>query len=120
MMTERTIATARSVHLNVATGPASGPPLVLLHGVTREWQDYVSLLPALTLRWQVHALDFRGHGKSGRTPGAYRVADYVADAAALLRDLDEPAVVYGHSLGAMVVAAVAGAEPKRGRAVVME
>jgi pimeloyl-ACP methyl ester carboxylesterase len=120
MMTERLISTGAAKSLNVATGPVSGPPLVLLHGVTRRWQDYVSLLPALTSRWHVHALDFRGHGKSERTPGAYRVADYVADAVALLRDLDEPAVVYGHSLGAMVAAAGAAAEPGRVRAVVME
>lgn len=120
MMSERTIPSPAAGRLNVATSPASGSPLVLLHGVTRKWQDFVSLLPGLTLRWRVHALDFRGHGKSGRAPGAYRVADYVADAAALLRDLDEPAVVYGHSLGAMVAAAVAGVEPKLVRAVVME
>jgi pimeloyl-ACP methyl ester carboxylesterase len=119
MMNERTVS-AGDRRLNVATGPASGPPLVLLHGVTRRWQDYVGLLPALAVRWRVHGLDFRGHGKSDRTPGAYRVADYVADAVALVRDLDEPAVVYGHSLGAMVAGAVAAAEPKRVRAVVME
>lgn len=120
MLVERNIP-CDGATLNVATGPASGPPLVLLHGVTRKWQDYVSLLPALTLRWQVHALDFRGHGKSARTPGAYRVTDYVADAMALLRDIGESTVVYGHSLGAMVAAAAAAtAEPGRVRAVVME
>src|SRR5687767_921873 len=111
-MTERTVRSGSAGTLNVSTGPATGPPLVLLHGVTRRWQDYAPLLPTLTLRWHVHALDFRGHGKSDRTAeGAYRVADYVADAAALLRDVGKPSVVYGHSLGAMVAAGVAAAEP---------
>lgn len=120
-MTERTVRSSPAGTLNVSTGPASGPSLILLHGVTRRWQDYAPLLPALTLRWQVHALDFRGHGKSGRaSEGAYRVADYVADAAALLRDVGEPAVVYGHSLGAMVAAGVAAAEPGLVRGAVME
>ncbi len=107
--------------LNFASGPASGPPLLLLHGVTRRWQDFVTLIPALSLRWRVHSLDFRGHGKSGRTPGKYLVKDYVRDAVAFLRHhLKEPAVVYGHSLGAMVAAAAAAEAPQLVRAVVME
>ena len=28
------------------------------------WQDYVTLIPTLAARWQVLALDFRGHGRS--------------------------------------------------------
>src|SRR5437762_336652 len=59
------------VRLNVASGPDSGPPAVLLHGVARRWQDFLPILPALTLRWHVHAIDFRGHGRSGRAAGAY-------------------------------------------------
>src|SRR5438045_742737 len=93
--------------LNTATGPASGPPLVFLHGVTRRWQDFLTLVPALTGRWQVHGLDFRGHGGSGRVPNKYRIIDYVQDAVSVLRTrVAEPAVLYGHSLGALVAAAV--------------
>lgn len=106
--------------LNVAIGPESGPPLVLLHGVTRCWRDYLTILPQLAIRWQVHALDFRGHGRSGRAPG-YRVIDYVADVVALLRDvLTEPAIVLGHSLGGMVATAAAAEAPDRVRALVLE
>jgi pimeloyl-ACP methyl ester carboxylesterase len=107
--------------LHAATGPASGPPLVFLHGVTRRWQDFLTLLPALAGRWQIHALDFRGHGGSGRAPGKYRVVDYVQDAVSLLDAcVSEPAVIYGHSLGALVAAAVAAELPTRVRAVVLE
>lgn len=107
--------------LHFASGPPSGPPLVLLHGVTRRWQEFVTLLPALTLRWRVYALDFRGHGRSGRTPGKYHVVDYIRDAVAFLRQqLKEPAVVYGHSLGAMVAAAAAAEAPALVRGVVLE
>src|SRR5437879_6888019 len=43
--------------------------------------------------WHVYAPDFRGHGKSGRVPGAYKLADYVRDTAAFLAGvLGEPAV----------------------------
>jgi pimeloyl-ACP methyl ester carboxylesterase len=106
--------------LHFAAGPASGPPLVLLHGVQRMWQDYVTFAPLLAARWQVQALDFRGHGRSARG-GSYLVTDYVRDAVAFLTcQVPEPAVVYGHSLGAMVAAAAAAAAPKSVRALVLE
>jgi pimeloyl-ACP methyl ester carboxylesterase len=111
---------AAGVTLNVARGPDAGPPLLLLHGVTRRWQDYVPLAPVFAVRWRVHALDFRGHGKSGRAPGHYRVADHVNDALGLVRQLDEPVVIYGHSLGALVACGVAARAPERVRGVVLE
>jgi pimeloyl-ACP methyl ester carboxylesterase len=106
--------------LRIATGPDAGPPLLLLHGVCRRWQDFLPIIPALTTRWQVHGLDFRGHGGSDWRTGQYRVADYVEDAVAVLHLLPDPAVIYGHSLGALVAAAAAAAEPERVRAVVLE
>ncbi len=119
MFVEEQISTADGT-LNLAVGPQNGPPLVLLHGVARRWQDFVTLMPALAARWQVLALDFRGHGRSSRVP-SYRVVDYVRDALAVLEQRGtDRAVVYGHSLGAMVAAAVASAVPDRVRAVVLE
>jgi pimeloyl-ACP methyl ester carboxylesterase len=111
---------AGEVELNLAVGPDTGPPLVLLHGVTRRWQDYVPLLPGLLPRWQVYALDFRGHGLSGRKPGHYLAFDHARDAIALLRELGTPAVVYGHSLGALVAIVVAAEAPELVRAIVLE
>ncbi len=111
---------AAGVTLHYATGPASGPPLLLLHGVTRRWQDYVPLLPVFSTRWRVHALDFRGHGKSSRAGGRYRVLDHVHDAVRFVEQLDEPVVIYGHSLGALVASGVASQVPERVRGVVLE
>ena len=111
---------AGPVRLNVAAGPDSGPPIVLLHGVTRRWQDFLPVLPALAARWRVVAPDARGHGLSGRAPGAYRVVDYVPDVLALLGGLDGPAIVLGHSLGGLLAAAAAAAAPGRVRALVLE
>ncbi|MGF1579614.1 MAG: alpha/beta fold hydrolase, partial [Gemmataceae bacterium] len=100
--------------LNYAKGPANGPPLILLHGVTRSWQDWVLVLSTLATRWQIYALDFRGHGHSCRTPGQYHVVDYIQDAHALVKECPEPPVVVGHSLGAMVALAVGGEANARG------
>lgn len=110
-----------AVGLHGVIGPETGPPLLLLHGVLRAWRDYAALWPALLPRWQVHAIDHRGHGGSDRVPGRYHVADYVGDAIALVRDhLPPGVVVIGHSLGAHAAAAVAAACPDRVRAVVLE
>jgi pimeloyl-ACP methyl ester carboxylesterase len=109
------------VVLHVASGPPIGPPVVLLHGLTRRWQDWLVVAPYLAPRWQVFALDFRGHGRSGRTPGAYRIADHVPDIVAFVRQrLDEAAILIGHSLGGNVAAAVAAELPGRVRALVLE
>ncbi len=108
-------------HLNLASGPAARAPMLMLHGVGRCWQDYASLIPSLLWRWQIHGLDFRGHGGSQFTPGHYLVRDYVRDAVAVIRGvIAKPLVVYGHSLGAMVAATVAAEVPDLVRAVVLE
>src|SRR5262245_50089317 len=101
-MREETVRVG-GVPLNVARSASGGPPLVLWHGLARRWQDFVPVLPPLAARWTVTAVDHRGHGKSARMPGGYTVPDYVADAVGLLqRGEPTPAVLYGHSLGAIV------------------
>jgi len=106
--------------LRYAEGPAAGPTLLLLHGVTRCWRDWEPLLPALTREWRVIGLDQRGHGGSERAAG-YLVVDYVADAVRFLRDeMTAPLVILGHSLGAMVAAAIAAEVPRLVRGIVLE
>ncbi|MEW4564843.1 alpha/beta hydrolase [Bremerella sp. JC770] len=110
-----------TVTCNVAKAGTHGTPLVMLHGVTRRWQTFLPIIPPLAARWNVLALDFRGHGQSESAACDYRVIDYVADVVQLLRRFaSEPAVIYGHSLGAMVAAAVAAEQPELVKAVVLE
>ena len=121
MMTlrERLFATGE-VAINYAEGPANGPAFVLLHGGSARWQYGRDLLEMLADDWHVYAPDFRGHGKSGRVPGAYNLADYVRDTAAFLAGvLREPAVVYGHSLGGEVAVMLAAQHPEVVGAVVV-
>ncbi|MCA9064031.1 MAG: alpha/beta hydrolase [Planctomycetaceae bacterium] len=106
--------------LNVAVGPENGPPLVLLHGVTRCWRDWFPVLAPLQAAFHVWAMDHRGHGKSDRANG-YRVEDYVSDAVRLIEEqFPNGCFVIGHSLGAMVAAAVAALRPGLVRGVVLE
>lgn len=106
------------VTLNYAEIPAAGPPLVLLHGGSARWQSFDNILFDLAAMGHVYALDFRGHGQSTWVPGTYRLQDYADDTIAFLRHhLQEPAYLFGHSLGGMVALLVAAHYPAGVRAV---
>ena len=108
------------VSLSYAEGPSNGPPLVLLHGLGRRWQVFLPLIPALSLRWHILAPDFRGHGKSGRVARGYHGTQYAEDIARFLRgQVQEPAVVFGHSLGGMIGMWVACHHPELVRALIL-
>lgn len=108
------------VQLHYVEGPDTGPPLVLMHGICSRWQSFLPLMPALSMRWRVYAFDFRGHGKSGRVPGAYGGTDYVVDALAFLQNVvKEPAVLFGHSLGGIVSMWMASSIPANVRALIL-
>jgi pimeloyl-ACP methyl ester carboxylesterase len=119
MFIEKTFDTGE-VRINYAEGPASGPPMVMLHGATVWWHDLQLLIDALPDVWHIYACDHRGHGKSGRATGHYRVMDYARDTIAFLQQqVAEPAVVVGHSLGGLVGLQAAAQLPQHVRALVL-
>jgi pimeloyl-ACP methyl ester carboxylesterase len=94
---------ARDASIHYAEGPPNGPPLVLLHGLTRDWRSFLVLLPELSSRFHVFALDLRGHGKTSRVPRGYHILDYAEDVSAFLKQVVAGGVaIFGHSLGAEV------------------
>ncbi|MFM8272724.1 MAG: alpha/beta fold hydrolase [Gemmata sp.] len=100
-------------------GPVAKQSLWLVHGLSRRWEDFSPIIADLTVWWHVHAYSHRGHGESARTPGAYRVADYVADLAAAVKEARKECVLVGHSLGALVSLGVAARVPDLVSAVVL-
>jgi len=119
MLTERTFDTGEVV-INFAEGETAGPPLVMLHGATLNWQTLGEFIPALEQQWHLFACDLRGHGKSGRSQRGYRVVDYVPDTAAFLeRRVAKPAVLLGFSMGANIALGVAAQRPDLVRALVL-
>lgn len=119
-------------HDVTGAGPAADRPgatlLVLLHGVTRCGRDLEPLVAALAAGavddgptgragHRLAVVDQRGHGDSDRAAG-YLVTDSVADTARFLT-VHGPAVVVGHSLGAMVAAQVAAEHPTLVRGVLL-
>jgi pimeloyl-ACP methyl ester carboxylesterase len=109
-----------AVTINYAEGPPSGPPLVFLHGGSGRWQSYEGIISDLAARFHLYAPDFRGHGKSGRVSGRYRLQDYANDTITFLRQcVAEPACLFGHSLGGEIALLVAAQCPDYVRAVVV-
>ncbi len=91
---------AAGISLHYAEGPPTGPPLVLLHGLARDWKSFSVLLPDLSLRYHIFALDLRGHGASSRSPHGYRISQYAQDVSEFLQALiPAGAAIFGHSLG---------------------
>ncbi|MFC5181084.1 alpha/beta fold hydrolase [Actinomadura harenae] len=94
--------------------------LLLVHGYGADSDDWVFHLPAFTRRYRVIAPDLRGHGLSSAPAGGYAPRDLAGDLVRLLDHLGVagPVVAIGHSLGAMVVSALAVEHPGRVRALV--
>lgn len=121
MFAEQSV-TINGQSLNYArTGPQSdGIPLLFLHGVSRRWQSFLPLLPQLGSRYEIFALDQRGHGRSGLGK-RYDVLDYIQDAVGFVNQVVErPTLIYGHSLGAMVAAGTAAQIPDLVAGIIME
>ncbi|MCP2167801.1 alpha/beta fold hydrolase [Goodfellowiella coeruleoviolacea] len=104
--------TALYVTDTAARSATPGPPLLLLHGWGADRRDWDRLAESLSDRHRVLTLDLRGHGRSPASPTSYSPFVLAADVAELLRArLAEPAVLVGHSLGALVVSIVAVEHP---------
>jgi pimeloyl-ACP methyl ester carboxylesterase len=101
-------------------GPEDGDPVVLAHGWTESRQFWIYQIRALSEHGlRVIAYDLRGHGESQpAADGDYSIARFGEDLGAVL-DVAVPdgarAVIAGHSLGAMAIAAWAETHDVRRR-----
>ena len=97
------------------------PRALLLHSLAAHghWWDWVA--PLLAERFDVLALDFRGHGGSDHvSEGGYGFDDYVADVVAAIAALGgDPPLVIGHSMGGYIAARLAAQHPTRVAGVVI-
>lgn len=108
------------VTLHIYENATAAPPLVLLHGLTGRAQHALDVMSALQADWHIYAPDLRGHGKSGRAAdNAYDIGAYSRDLIAFLKLLGEPAVLVGHSLGALTAIGAAAGYPAGVRAAVL-
>lgn len=95
----------------LADTQALHPPLLLLHGSANSalvWQLWQRQMAGHG--WSSYALDLRGHGHSPAVDLAdVRMADYAEDVRMLVRQLRQPPVLIGWSMGGLVAMMVAAA-----------
>jgi len=104
------------LHYRDYPGSADRPPLLCLHGLTRNVRDFENLAARLAGEWRVIGVDFRGRGGSAFDPEAsnYMPPTYAADVLQLLDELAIPEAVFiGTSLGGIVTMIIAGFAPQR-------
>jgi pimeloyl-ACP methyl ester carboxylesterase len=78
----------------------SGPPLVLIHGITSSSATWVRVIPSLARNFTVIAPDLIGHGDSDKPRGDYSLGAHASSIRDLLVALGhERASIVGHSLG---------------------
>ncbi|ODU04270.1 MAG: hypothetical protein ABS81_11010 [Pseudonocardia sp. SCN 72-86] len=93
-------------------GPASAPPVVLLHGLNVQCHTWDPIAAELAHDRHVVCVDLRGHGESSWAPSGYRVRSMARDVHGLLAALGlGPVDLVGHSLGVRVAIAVASEDP---------
>jgi pimeloyl-ACP methyl ester carboxylesterase len=98
-----------------AAGDPAAPVIVLAHGFSLDSSVWCDLWPALAVAHRVVAFDLRSHGRSA--PAAHGDLSLRAmgrDVAAVLAAVspDRPALVVGHSMGAMAILAMAEQRPE--------
>jgi pimeloyl-ACP methyl ester carboxylesterase len=107
--------------LNYAEGDDSGDPIVFIHGIGGRWQQWSQEIGLVSHAWHPYSVDLRGHGKSSKPETGYKFGDYPRDIISLLEnEIDGPAVLVAHSLGAVTTIGVASRRPDLVRAVVLE
>jgi lipase len=116
--TDRNTDAVPDLHLH-RFGPADGPTILALHGLTghgRRWEPLaVEHLPQA----RVLAPDLRGHGRSPSAP-PWSFEAHVADLRALLNaESAAPALVVGHSFGGAVALHLTHAHPELVRGLVL-
>jgi pimeloyl-ACP methyl ester carboxylesterase len=107
-------------------GPPDGPPVVLVHGITRTAWAWGPVARRMSSWARVVAVDLRGHGASDAPRAGYEMASLALDALTVVSargwgaDVGGPPVlVAGHGMGGMVAATMATLRPDSVRALAL-
>jgi len=111
-----------NLHYRDYPGSCDGPPLLCLHGLTRNSRDFAELAERYSPRFRVLALDFRGRGDSDYdpVPMRYNPLTYAGDVIELLDQLAiGQAIFVGTSLGGLVTMTMGAIAPQRIAATIL-
>ena len=104
------------LHYRDYPGSGERPPILCLHGLTRNARDFAAFAERHSPTFRVIALDIRGRAESDYDPlpMRYNPLTYAGDVIELLDQLGiGQAIFVGTSLGGMVTMAVAAMQPQR-------
>lgn len=94
---------ARGIRFHVAEAGVGDDVVLLLHGWPQHWYEWRHLIPALSGKHRVLAMDLRGFGWSDAPSGGYLKEDLAADVLAVLDQLGiERVKLVGHDWGGWV------------------
>lgn len=105
-----------TLHYRDYPGESGKPPILCLHGLTRNSRDFADFAERYSPRFRVLALDFRGRGASDYDPipARYLPITYAGDVVELLDQLGIPKAIFvGTSLGGLVTMIIAATAPQR-------
>ena len=119
-----TSADGLSLHYRDYAGPEGydGPPVVCMHGLTRNSRDFAPLAEHIAATRRVIVPEMRGRGQSDYAPDSatYNPVQYAADVEALLaQEGIETFIAIGTSMGGLMTMLLAAAKPDRIKGVVM-
>lgn len=104
------------LHYRAYDGPDDRPPILCLHGLTRNARDWEPVADRLAGDWRLYVLEMRGRGESAYAtdPMTYVPLTYVQDVEAFLASLNiNRYVAFGTSLGGIVTMLMAATRPER-------
>ncbi|MCM0677508.1 alpha/beta fold hydrolase [Micromonospora phytophila] len=92
-----------------------GPPVLLLHGISRTLRDFTELHEQLAERFRVHSVDLPGYGGSLPMAGPHTLPGLAGFVGRYLDavGVHEPAHLVGNSLGGAIAMRLAVTEPAR-------
>lgn len=95
------------------------PCLILLHGIGDDGEPLATWCQPLRGHLRCIIPDLRGHGWSSRQ-ASYSLNDYSHDLLTLLDSLQQPAHLFGHSLGGLIAMQVARTHPGKVSSLILE
>ena len=110
------------LHYRDYPGRSDGPPVLCLHGLTRNARDFADLAERIAGEWRAIVPDMRGRGDSeyARDADSYNPIQYVGDVNLLLEKLGVSRFVsIGTSMGGLMTMLIAMKAPERLAGVVL-
>ena len=90
------------------------PQLVLLHGALGAKSQFEPWLPLLEDNFQIHCLDFEGHGSQPFSDRQFAIAHFAENLSDFLTQHDiQKANIFGYSMGGYVALYLASRQPER-------